>query len=451
MDQWLRLEDMGTATPVQNDPAGTLREGSGAAVRWQGRSFRIMASGQVTENGVVTAALSKTNGVAALGIPTDGSLVHKSGGRWWKWTGTADWKDLGPTNPVEPLDDPSGVIRQGVGALVRWQGNEYKISAAGQLLKNGVLTTELAKTSGVTAVGVVGGKLVHKGGGYRWQWSANADWKYLGTATPVSSTPTPVPTPAPAPAPAVPKPAPVPAVPKPAPVPAPAVPKPAPPPVVTKPTPTPAPVLANDKSGTVRSGAGASVRWNGKEYKISASGQLMENGVVTAALAKTSAMHRRRRPQQQARPSGRRSGGNNGSADWAYVGTQTPGTPAPAPAPKPSPQPSPAPPGAVASPGATPVVTAPGAPTPPPVAYRRKVPMAGPVAVPKTFSGMHAHRWPAGSSPAPTYGYGTARSLNFDPTATSASSGTGSTRRTTSTTGRRWTSGSTLTTTRASS
>ena len=41
--------------------------------------------------------------------------------------------------------------------------------------------------------------------------------------------------------------------------------------------------------------------------------------------------------------------------------------------------------------------------------------MTAPVAVPTTFSGLHSHRWPVGSSPAPTYGYGTVRSLNFDP------------------------------------
>ena len=41
--------------------------------------------------------------------------------------------------------------------------------------------------------------------------------------------------------------------------------------------------------------------------------------------------------------------------------------------------------------------------------------MSGPVYVPTTYAGMHAHRWPGGSSPAPTYGYGTVRSLNYDP------------------------------------
>ncbi len=65
--------------------------------------------------------------------------------------------------------------------------------------------------------------------------------------------------------------------------------------------------------------------------------------------------------------------------------------------------------------GDTPVVTTSAPPTQPSVAYRRKVPMTAPVAVPTTFSGLHSHRWPVGSSPAPTYGYGTVRSLNFDP------------------------------------
>ena len=62
-----------------------------------------------------------------------------------------------------------------------------------------------------------------------------------------------------------------------------------------------------------------------------------------------------------------------------------------------------------------PEVTTDDPPTEPPVAYARKVPMKGPVYVPTTFTGMHAHRWPGGSSPAPTYSYGTVRSLNYDP------------------------------------
>lgn len=59
-----------------------------------------------------------------------------------------------------------------------------------------------------------------------------------------------------------------------------------------------------------------------------------------------------------------------------------------------------------------PRVTTSATPTAPPVAYRRKVPMTGPVAVPAAFVGMHAHYWP-GTSTAPTYGYGTMRSHNY--------------------------------------
>ena len=64
---------------------------------------------------------------------------------------------------------------------------------------------------------------------------------------------------------------------------------------------------------------------------------------------------------------------------------------------------------------AGPVVTTDDPPTEPPVAYARKVPMKGPVLVPATFTGLHSHRWPGGSASAPTYGYGTVRSLNYDP------------------------------------
>jgi hypothetical protein len=147
----------------------------------------------------------------------------------------------------------------------------------------------------------------------------------------------------------------------------------------------------------------------------------MENGVVTAALAKTSGVTAVGVYNSKLVHQG---GGAwwqwTAAADWEYIGTQTPGSPAPAPAPAPSPTPAPAPaPAPAPSPTQAsptgPVVTATGAPTLPPVAYKRKVPMAGPVAVPTTFSGLHSHRWPVGSSPAPTYGYGTARSLNFDP------------------------------------
>lgn len=62
-----------------------------------------------------------------------------------------------------------------------------------------------------------------------------------------------------------------------------------------------------------------------------------------------------------------------------------------------------------------PEITTDDPPTSPPVAYARKVPMKGPVYIPATFTGLHAHRWPGGSSPAPTYQYGTVRSLNYDP------------------------------------
>ncbi len=64
---------------------------------------------------------------------------------------------------------------------------------------------------------------------------------------------------------------------------------------------------------------------------------------------------------------------------------------------------------------AGPLVSTDEPPTEPPVAYARKVPMKGPVFVPTTYTGMHAHRWPGGASPAPTYSYGTVRSLNYDP------------------------------------
>ncbi|MGE0310547.1 MAG: hypothetical protein AB7P21_02840 [Lautropia sp.] len=88
-------------------------------------------------------------------------------------------------------------------------------------------------------------------------------------------------------------------------------------------------------------------------------------------------------------------------------------SPAPAPAPAPSPSPSPSPVAANAG-GSTaaPVVTTAAAPTAPPVSYRRKVPMSGPVVVPAGFTGIHTHFWP-GASAAPTYGYGTVRSLNY--------------------------------------
>ena len=61
---------------------------------------------------------------------------------------------------------------------------------------------------------------------------------------------------------------------------------------------------------------------------------------------------------------------------------------------------------------AVPAVTTSAAPTAPPVSYRRKVPMSGPVAVPANFTGIHSHYWP-GPAPAPTYDYGTVRSLNY--------------------------------------
>ncbi len=42
--------------------------------------------------------------------------------------------------------------------------------------------------------------------------------------------------------------------------------------------------------------------------------------------------------------------------------------------------------------------------------------VAAPVFVPRDFAGLHAHRWPVGTptSPAPTFGYGAARSHDFD-------------------------------------
>ncbi len=56
----------------------------------------------------------------------------------------------------------------------------------------------------------------------------------------------------------------------------------------------------------------------------------------------------------------------------------------------------------------------------PPAAIRRSIVAAGAVQVPRDFIAMHFHRWPRvhypGStvSPAPTYRYGTVRSLNYD-------------------------------------
>jgi len=51
----------------------------------------------------------------------------------------------------------------------------------------------------------------------------------------------------------------------------------------------------------------------------------------------------------------------------------------------------------------------------PPAPYARQIPIDGSVSVPANFIGMHAHRWPGGSSPAPTYGFGTARSHDHNP------------------------------------
>jgi hypothetical protein len=52
-------------------------------------------------------------------------------------------------------------------------------------------------------------------------------------------------------------------------------------------------------------------------------------------------------------------------------------------------------------------------PTPLPVL--REVPIDAPVRVPDRFLGMHFHRWPGGTSTAPTLRFGTVRSLNYDP------------------------------------
>ncbi len=51
----------------------------------------------------------------------------------------------------------------------------------------------------------------------------------------------------------------------------------------------------------------------------------------------------------------------------------------------------------------------------PPARLVRAVPIAGTVSVPAKFLGMHLHRWPNGGSPAPTFPFGTVRSLNYDP------------------------------------
>jgi hypothetical protein len=310
-----------------DDPSGTIRQGAGAAVRWQGHVYQINAAKQLTRDGVLTAELAKTANVEAVGI-IDNLLVHKASGRWWQWTNSADWRDLGTATPVQ--NDASGTLREGVGAEIRWQGRVYKIAASGQLTENGVVTAALAKTSSVAAIGIANNVLVHKAAGGRWwQWTGTADWKDLGMINPI--------------------------------------------------------VPPDDVTNTFRTGVGAAVRWQGKEYKISATAQLLENGVLTPALGKTSNVTAVGIYNSQLVHKG---GGSwwqwTAAADWTYVGTEMPPTVQPPP-PK------------------------------PPLPYQRKVPMTGSVAVPTTFSGLHAHRWPGGSSPAPTYGYGTVRSLNYDP------------------------------------
>lgn len=155
-----------------------------------------------------------------------------------------------------------------------------------------------------------------------------------------------------------------------------------------------------------------SVEWRGHEYAIDAAGRLTEDGVVTDALSKTANV------TAVAVLDGvliHQGGGTwwqwTGQADWTDIGPEPegleqPATPEPTPSTVPTPTPEP-------SSTSTPVSTDP-APAPP-VPYARTVPMEGPVEVPADFAGLHSHRWPGGSSAAPTYDFGTVRSLNYNP------------------------------------
>jgi hypothetical protein len=91
---------------------------------------------------------------------------------------------------------------------------------------------------------------------------------------------------------------------------------------------------------------------------------------------------------------------------------RTPTVPVPREPPLPLPgDPPPRPPRTTAAPHPTARVREPV----PPVPVAREVPIEGEVAVPQRFIGMHFHRWPHGSSPAPGFRFGTVRSLNYDP------------------------------------
>ena len=56
------------ASAVAGDDREVLRQGAGASVTWQGKVYQITASGQLSENGIVTAALAKTANVTAIGV-----------------------------------------------------------------------------------------------------------------------------------------------------------------------------------------------------------------------------------------------------------------------------------------------------------------------------------------------------------------------------------------------
>ena len=272
-------------TAVPGDDSEVLRNGSGAKVTWLGRAYQITSAGQISENGVVTAALAKTANVTAIGV-VGGVLVHQGGGFWWEYTGGGDWKYLGSNTPVLTLpDDAEGTVREGEGSTVRWQGHVYQISLTSQLTRDGVVTADLAKTSGVQALGIIGGKLVHKGGGSWWSWTGAADWAYLGATLP------------------------------------------------------------DDVNGTVRVGKEAFIRWKGRVYQINAAGQITQDGVVTAELAKTANV------QALAMIDGvlaQKGGGRwwkwSGAADWSDLGVnpagiKEPTSPTPTPTPTPTPNP----------------------------------------------------------------------------------------------------------------
>ena len=87
---------------LRDDPPLTWRIGPGATVRWGGRTWTILPSGQLAEAGRVTSLTVKTGGVVGVGITAAGDLQHESGGRLWRYSGTANWIDRGPSQPFVP-------------------------------------------------------------------------------------------------------------------------------------------------------------------------------------------------------------------------------------------------------------------------------------------------------------------------------------------------------------